>query len=251
MNTIEGDNAEPKINLSKSESSIELFGYDELLKSNTDELKIAATVLLAMLCKNCPPSSLLGSSQDKQEPDSGVLKMLGLVINSAAVHVEEARMTNAKDEGSEEIFSTASIVLSLLIALLELGAEKRSDYDESFFKTILPSLRVLSSGCVERGGLEATQGFTMVPELAEMESHAMALIVARDKTDDMDDIQKPPVTIGQSRLEAVVDKLSKAECDLQSTQPPLRAKGVISLRHIARSLVTPDSSLVEHYPTKT
>jgi len=81
----------------------------------------------------------------------------------------------------------------------------------------------------------------MAPELAEMASHAMALIVSRNETDDNNSVQKSAVSFNQSRLEVIVEKLSQAESDLQSSQPPLRAKGVVSLRHVARSLTPTDS----------
>ena len=194
---------------------------------NKDELKITATVILATLCESCSPSILLGSSQcsNTEGSDSSVLQLLGLIVKSAADRVEEE---DHQTEDSVELFSTTSIILSLLIAVLELGLEKRSDDDESLFKSILPSLRVLCSG--ENGSL--------APELAEMSSHAMALIAARGSRDLRDKVvQKEPSSTKMSRMDIILEKLSQCQTDLQSSQPPLRAKGVVTLRHIARSLV--------------
>ncbi|KAL7539878.1 hypothetical protein ACHAXR_009674 [Thalassiosira sp. AJA248-18] len=235
--SMESDSCEHRGALSKVESNIELFGFKELLKSNRDELKIAATVLLAVLCEDCAPMYLLGNGQGSNESDMGVLTMLGLIIDSAAVCIEEVNATNTQHGDSEELLSTTCIVLSLLIALLELGAKKRSDSDESFFKTILPSLHTLSSGSVENGSLDSAQQSAMSPELAEMASHAMALIAARGRNANLDDVQRPAITTQKSRLETIIEAISQAECELQSSQPPLRAKAVVSLRHIARSLV--------------
>ena len=193
---------------------------------NRDELKIPATVVLATLCETCSPSSLLGGGQH------GVLEILGLIIKSTASHVEKNLTTESDKADSEELVSTVSIVISLLIALLELGEEKRSETDELFFKSILPSLRVLCSG----------EDRTSPPELAEMASHAMSLIVSRGSIANRSDVENSSTTVEKSRLEAIIEKLSQAERDMQSSQPPLRAKGVVSLRHIARSLVGDETS---------
>merc|ERR1719253_1558821 len=69
-----------------------------------------------------------------------------------------------------------------------------------------------------------------------MASHAMALIAARGKVPSTEDAPKPAVADGTSKLDAVLAALRAAECDLRSSQPPLRARGVVSLRHVARSL---------------
>jgi len=204
----------------------------KFIHDNQGDTTMAATVVLATLCETCPPTTLLlGSGKS----DSSILDILGLIIKSASTHIERAAATNdgkseeGNDSSSEELFSTTSIVLSLLIAMLELGADKRSESDESFFKSILPSLLVLCSG-------------DGIPEVAEMASHAMALIAARGSGMSAE-VSEPPsntTTDKMSRVDRILKKLSQAEKELQSTQPPLRAKGVVSLRHIARSLVNDD-----------
>jgi len=204
----------------------------KFIHDNQDDMTMAATVVLATLCETCPPTTLLlGSGKS----DSSIFDILGLIIKSASTHIERAAATNddkseeRNDSSSEELFSTTSIVLSLLIAMLELGADKRSESDESFFKSILPSLLVLCSG-------------DGMPEVAEMASHAMALIAARSSGMSAE-VSEPPsntTTDKMSSVDRILKKLYQAEKELQSTQPPLRAKGVVSLRHIARSLVNDD-----------
>ncbi|KAL3794355.1 hypothetical protein ACHAW5_002944 [Stephanodiscus triporus] len=213
-------------------SVIHTFALDEVSESEGYELRMAASLALGTMSETLPPSSLLGSDMDDIESDTIVLAILGLIINSAAVRMNDIQEKSAEAEESG-LFSTVSIVLNLLITLLELGAEKRSMSDETFFKSILPSLEVIASGKMEGGSSE----ILMVPELAEMASHAMALIVSRGEIAPAD-AQKTPLVINtKSRLDTILTTLSQAECDLQSSHPPLRARGVVSLRHLAHSLV--------------
>jgi hypothetical protein len=208
---------------------------DNLEESEKFELKMAASITLATLSESCPPSSLLGDGSDNDDSESSVLDLLGLIINSAADRLNVAGTTEDEEEDSG-LFSTVSIVLSLLIALLELGAEERSKSDEAFFKSILPSLRILSSGINENEHSYSPELTRSLPELAEMASHAMALIVARGEVITSEVVLPPLAEERNTRMDAILYKLTQAERDLQSTQPPIRAKGVVTLRHIARSL---------------
>ena len=219
-------------NTANDHSVVHTMGFDELSKIGGYELKMAASIALGKLLENFPPSSLLGSGLRDVESDTSVLAILGLMINSAAVRMVNVQEKSAEAEESE-FFSSVSIVLNILITLLELGAEKRSLSDETFFKSILPSLQVIASGKMEDGSSE----IRMVPELAEMASHAMALIVARGEVATTDYTRTSLVTNTMTRLDTILMKLSQAECDLQSCHPPLRARGVVSLRHLAHALV--------------
>ncbi|KAL7551923.1 hypothetical protein ACHAWF_015135, partial [Thalassiosira exigua] len=217
------DFSERHNNLADIESSVGVQ-FEALSHRNSAEMKLAATVLLALLCERCPPSSLIGSLTE-EESDVGVLNLLGLVINSAAGRAGAIESMNTMDEDADALFSTASIVLSLLIAVLEMGQKRRSESEESFFKLLLPSLHILSNA-------------VMVPELAEMASHAMALIAARgEPLIVVDDDEKSEIKSKKSRLEDITGKISEAESALQSSQPPLRAKGIVMLRHVARYLL--------------
>jgi len=216
----------------------------DALLSNTDkeELKIAASILLALLCENCQPSILIGGGGNANgSNDDGVLKMLGVVIDATAAHLQKESV--AQEEGPEELLSTTSIVLSLLVALLELGEERRSESDEAFFLSLLPSLRAISisTNGIENGSSESSsQQSTVMVELAEMSTHAMALIASRGAITETSNAaaETSESSEEKSRMKLIIVKLAKAESDLQSNQPPLRAKGVVSLRHIAHSLVS-------------
>ncbi|KAL7501514.1 hypothetical protein ACHAWT_010088 [Skeletonema menzelii] len=207
-----------------------------------EELRVASTALLALLCEECSPGLLLGGDN---EEENGVLKTLGLILESGAALLGDEKGTNSQSEHAEEVLSTASIVLSLLVAILELGAEKRSESGEVMFQSMMPSLRTLSCG----GDVQSAELSSMVTELAEMASHALALVAARNEVVTQDGSSKPRAAAGdKSDLELIVDHITEAEHDLESSQPPLRAKGVVTLRHIARSLATIE---VSHAPKKS
>jgi len=214
----------------------------ELNDGDEEELRVASTALLALLCEECSPALLLGGDN---EADNGVLKTLGLILESGAALLRDGRGADSQSEHSGELLSTTSIVLSLLVAILELGAEKRSEGGELIFQSMMPSLRTLSCG----GDVQSAELSSLVTELAEMASHAMALIATRNEVVTEDSVSKPRAAAGdKSDIELIVDHITEAERDLDSSQPPLRARGVVTLRHIARSLA---DSGVSHVPKKS
>jgi len=185
---------------------------------------------------------LLGHSNEcDNDTENGILQMLALVIKCARAHFgADQSPDNNVTEDSRELLSTTSLVLSLLTALLELGSEKRSNADEALLQSILPALATLSSlggGNISStaNDMESAQLSCELAESAEMASHAMALIASRVGSYTRDDVLKP-LKPNKSRLSSILDQISQAEQDLHSKQPPFRAKGVVSLRHIARSL---------------
>ncbi len=232
--------------LTKSDCDDQLINrtleLNNLLENEKNELKMVASVALATMSEGCPIPFLLGIGQKNDDCDTSVLEVLGLIVKLAAAR---SNVGVAKDDADDEseLISTASIVLSLLVALLELGAKKRSKSDEAFFMAILPSLHMLASVNNEEGSLYSPARNRSMPELAEMASHAMALIVARGEVVKSEgDVMPPSEKRKNTRMGAILYKLSQAERDLQSTQPPIRAKGVVTLRHIARSLEHLDPS---------
>jgi len=209
----------------------------ELNDGDEEELRVASTALLALLCEECSPALLLGGDN---EADNGVLKTLGLILESGA-----ALLRDSQSEHSEELLSTTSIVLSLLVAILELGAEKRSEGGELIFQSMMPSLQTLSCG----GDVQSAELSSLVTELAEMASHAMALIATRNEVVTEDSVTKPRAAADdKADIELIIDHIAEAERDLESSQPPIRARGVVTLRHIARSLA---DSGVSHVPKKS
>ena len=223
-----------KINAKLSE-----YGLAELLQKDFHASRIAATVLLGFLCEKCSPASILmGKMQGQGELNVDILELLGIIIDCAAFHLDKTHATSDSGASPQELFSTASIVISLLVSLLELGTKKRSSRHENTLQTMLPSLEKLCSKDQSPYQRENTPNSprlcVQLAELAEMSSHAMALIVARNNYHTIDEQKCNDTT--KSGIEWIAEKLSLAERDLRSTQPPLRAKGVVSLRHLARSL---------------
>jgi hypothetical protein len=233
------------------------FGFDLSLQNRLEELRIAAAVLLGFLCERCSTASiLLADTNDKEEMSVGIVQLLGIIINCAADRLKLEPTSIDSFDASEELFSTTSIVVSLLVSLLELGAKKRSGQDELCLQSLLLPLEILSSSpihsqyqCPKECDPETSTVSTQLAELAEMSSHAMALIVARKGEDDTnkEEDQVSP-TSSLSFIESIAEKLSIAERDLQSIQPPIRARAVVSLRHIAHSL-TLDGTPSGHFGT--
>lgn len=228
----------------KANAKLSQYGLVDLLKNDFHASRIAATVMLGFLCEKCSPSAiLLSTSRDQKEVNADILELLAIIIDCAAFHMEKDQATNNVSSNPHELFSTSSIVVSLLVSLLELGAEKRSDHDENTLQSMMPSLQILSISTrkqfhpKDECGNRAAELHRELAELAEMSSHAMALIVAR-KNDDNDSISRQESHSSKSGIELIAEQLSFAERDLESSQPPLRAKAVVSLRHIARSFNT-------------
>jgi hypothetical protein len=228
----------------KVNAKLSQYGLVNLLKKDFHASRIAATVMLGLLCEKCSPASiLLGTSHSQEEANADILELLAIIIECAAFQMEKSQATNNAAASLQELFSTTSIVVSLLVSLLELGSEKRSDHDENILQSMMSSLQILSISTHTQfqrprdDNDEATALSVELAELAEMSSHAMALIVAR-KTDGKDSTSRQEADTSKSGIELIAEQLSFAERDLESSQPPLRAKAVVSLRHIARSLNT-------------
>jgi hypothetical protein len=236
---------------------------------------MVALVSLPILCEVCPPESLLmiggestilditslvfrfaslrlGSSTltDSTVPveqgDDGVPRANSQFANGGALLVEILG-----DEGLREVpageadhnvtdddmlISICSVLMSLLIGSLELGAEERSRADESTLRSFQPTLGLLaaiSPDGDEEGALSAARA-----ELSDMASHAMALIAARDAPRDKSGERKDNQQ-EKSELEILTAKICQVETDLKSPEPPMRARGVVSLRHVASALSEP------------
>jgi len=133
-------------------------------------------------------------------------------------------------EDEETLLSICSIVVSLLVALLELGEERRLPKEEKILSSLLPGLQVLSSPGGRKAGAEDTLS-RLESEIAEMASHAVALIRCRGTGQAADGQCRSSV----AQKATVQERIRQAEQDLHSDQPPIRARGVVALRHVARS----------------
>ena len=201
----------------------------EVIKSKLYEYKIVSMMMLPILCEKCSPESIF---MEMENENNGVLQIVALIISTVS-----SRFSNAKsleDDALETQLSITSIVLSLLIAMLELGSEKRSKGEEVSLRKMMPSLHTLSTlGNAGFHDNNATKTLVLKSELAEMSSHAMAIIASRSVMDmqqknDVESMNK------LSKLELMRKKIQDAEIQLSSDQPPLRARAVVNLRHLAR-----------------
>ena len=225
----------------KVNSKLSEYGLVDLLRKDCHAFRIAATVLLGFLCEKCSPASILMGG-----PNADILELLGIVIDCAALHMRKEVTASSSSVSPEELFSTTSVVISLLVSLLELGVTKRSDHDESILRTMMPSLHMLSQSNHSRTHRKCESGSSVkLAELAEMASHAMALIASRNSDLGNSSTDKQVTAATKFGIELVAYKLSLAERDLRSSQPPMRAKAVVLLRHLARSLCIDSTESVD------
>jgi hypothetical protein len=234
---------------------------------------MVALVSLPILCEVCPPESLLMIGEE-----STILDITSLVFRFASLRLGSSTLTDSavpvgqgdddvphvnsqfasggavlveilNDEGLREVpagkadnnatddemlISICSVLMSLLIGSLELGAEERSSADESALRSFQPtlgSLAAISTDSDEEEALSAARA-----ELSDMASHAMALIAARGAPRGEPSEQKDQE---RSELEILTAKICQVETDLKSSEPPMRARGVVSLRHVASALSEP------------
>ena len=135
-------------------------------------------------------------------------------------------------EDEETLLSICSIVVSLLVALLELGEERNLPKEEIILSSLLPGLQVMSLPGGRKAGVEDNMLSRLESEIAEMASHAVALIRCRGTIQA--DYGQSRSTVAQNAT--IQGRIRQAERDLDSDQPPIRARGVVTLRHVARSL---------------
>jgi len=131
------------------------------------------------------------------------------------------------DNGEDNLLSTVSIAVSLLSALLELGTEKQSLEEERILVSMMPTLQSMSSCSLQP---RVGEDCVMRSEIAEMASHAMALIASRQTDKEKEVPLEPP----RRSTPTIGDLIEQAERDLQSEQPPLRARAMASIRRVAR-----------------
>lgn len=231
-----------------------------------DLFRLVSLVLLPLLCDQCPPATLLLSASASQ----GVFDLMKLVFRLAdeigndqiASHsspkhnsLKSAEMDDAVlqflpcasffckvlhlkppiiityerafgSSNDEVLLSVTSVLLSLLVGVLELGAEKRSSSDESVLRSLVPLLKSLAS---EKRTSAATS--SAYSEISEVASHAMALIACR-----REGRQKP----SSSTPISFAAKIIEIQEEITSFEPPIRARGVVLLRHLAASLLRDD-----------
>lgn len=224
---------------------------------------IVALSTLPILCERCPPAALLYALEDGH---SGILELMRLCFSMASHRFgvwQQKEMESSMCESlrahdttgscfltpaktlrdllclaeapsawfdddmttsDEMLLSITSILMTLLIGILELGSRNRSDADERLIESFAKSLRPLAVIPADR---EDTTMSRARCQMAEMSSHAMALIASRFHHEGAD---------AANEQDRPTCKLTQAELDLESSEPPIRARGVVSLRHAAAGL---------------
>lgn len=175
----------------------------------------------------CPPVS-----DDDERPFSLADNVLidFLALKDDRCIVEDGDYDNDYDLSRDESWiSISAVVLTLLVTMLELGTQKRSDKEESLLASMIPTLGTLAR-FRERYSIEGLENSLFQPELAEMAAHAMVLIAARSQKSEVD---KTDEASAHPRGHSLMESIHEAEKDLESEQPPIRARGVALLTKIS------------------
>ena len=169
---------------------------------------------------------------------SGLLLLIRQVLTELAATrdcSERDGNSDDHDDGHRHEFlkSIAGILTSLLIALMEVGSKSRSKEEEEILQSFLPILQSLSVSTAYGSypGIENDQKDDAA--MADMAAYAMSLIASRSSVQNDDSEQRPSKALlsPEDRLQII---LEEAEKDLGSSQPPIRAKGMVSLGRLAR-----------------
>jgi hypothetical protein len=165
-------------------------------------------------------------------------------------NVDDEMPSDAIDD-MESLFSISSLVLSLLVAMLELGTQRRSQREEEYLQSMIPilhSLAILEPEMQSNRQSDEHAIASARAEIAEMASHAMALIFSRAISSN-NEIEPNNETAVQSPRDMMNERIQQAESDLGSNQPPIRARGVVTLRHIARAYIASGGDILSDDPT--
>ena len=207
-------------------------------------LRLVKLVLLAAMARLESQTETINSMQKKKTIDSSVsndesaminyLVQLGNNSTSEDRNKETLSLISDNEQQDDTLLSIASIVLSLLIAVLELGSKLRSLEEEELLKSFLPILQTLAEFThFHTGSSQLTpQSQDSDAGMADMAGYAMALIASRqapEKGQTKNDISSPITPMDKLKRSVL-----QAEEDLQSTQPPIRARGMVSLGRLAR-----------------
>lgn len=240
--------------------------------------KLISMMMLPVLCEKCSPTVLLMPEKDS----NGILQTIILVLKTAVDHISSRDETNLdvsdsfgeytdsisfidcdtypitepkleylQDPNDDDIsidinFSIASIVISLLVAILELGSKTRNENDENLLRAMIPYLTVLGSSIImpirkssPENNIERTILSSSLAQIAEMSTYAMSLIHSRSVRNEH--ITPQPETF-KDPLEYVKAMVKECTLQLASDQVPIRAKAVVELRKLVRGFLEKDSN---------
>lgn len=239
-----------------------IFSISQKLGSTncSPDLRLSVMILLPILCESFSPEALLlgassgaaeilatfklildcaASSLDDNFHQSQGNRVSGIVVGfnkaSRLFHsmapecdLNRNQVNGGKDSELEDmLMSTASIALSLLTAMLELGSDYRNAEEVALLEDTIPSLRVLST-VASNSRTHSSEAAKLQAELAEMASHAAALIVSRKARVEINKMDNRRENMSLAMI------IAEAENEIQSDHPAVRAQGVVRLRHLAR-----------------
>lgn len=214
-------------------------------------LQLVAAALLPILCEKCSQEQLLFGEEDH---GVGLMILMREILSHALSTTIDATsdtrsvgMKHSEETSSEEkslddflaldgetleqtMSSLTSIVMSMLIAVLELGSQTRSKEEEDILQSFLPIMEELASQQSGNQRLPADEGAAM----ADMASYGAALIASRRALSSHDGANSTSTTIPPSRGQKLRVVLEEAEKDIASSQPAIRARGMVSLGRLAR-----------------
>eukprot|EP00536_Pseudo-nitzschia_multiseries_P006337 jgi/Psemu1/15003/gm1.15003_g len=206
-------------------------------------LRLVATVLLPIMCEKCSQEALLFG--ENQENSTGLLILIREVLSESAEEelnrYDDSQTKDRNVEGDTERYeflkSIASLLLSMLIAVMELGSKLRSTEEEEIIQSFLPVLKRLLVPIDNRAS--NTKGnLREEAAMADMAAYAMTLIASRasihPKLRETDNNMTKIAPGSMSMEDRLRRTLKDAETDLGSTQPPIRARGMVSLGKLAR-----------------
>lgn len=216
-----------------------------VIRSETKLDLMAAMTILPLLCEKCELDKILSGSTVLS-----IIKAIIVIAGGEAAYVQveaidfgdlgeriaansmptDSSVSNTHEDPLESIQSLTSITLSLLIGLLELGNKRRDPDEENILQSLKSSLTILAT-FRENGNAE----------IAEMSSHALALIVSRACSEAS--VSKINVSYEENVNTSLEELLKSASTDLDSSSPPIRARGVAGLTHLVRGVVEKRSNL--------
>jgi Required for nuclear transport of RNA pol II C-terminus 1 len=218
-----------------------------------DFVRMASVASLPILCEECSPEHLLFAEEER----INVFEIMALVLRCLAqsycssAHastvrristypldfslLQHATLNFGKGTGpqssslgadEEMLVSISSILLSLLVGILELGAEDRPLTDEAELMSLQGDLKTLS------GDQRDETAPRLPPEIAEMASHALVLLASRSRRASSSE-HTLTCSFENDTNGSFHRRLHQVKLDLSSHEAPLRARGVVRLRYVA------------------
>lgn len=212
---------------------------EELLFGDTDDamsfLGLVKVILSSIELRWRNQSASPGVSRKEMHDDSGMIGCL-MELDKISNRDDQTNeissvLPESNDEQDESMLSIASIILSVLISVLELGSRLRSTQEEEALKSFLPILSSLAELNDQTTKLNIMPFQESLSGISDMSGYAMALIASRSAAPQSSKSEvSAPLTM-KEKLDQIV---SEAENDLRSSEPPIRARGMVTLGRLAR-----------------